>query len=71
MICDLFDFLSELLAWAVAIALSIITFAIIALAIVAEIKGEGDSPRIDAAYWAERGYDTTGCGAGYWEEGKP
>ena len=61
MFSDVFDVLCSLVGWAVAGVVTMLALVALALAVYDEIAGPQDNPRVDAAYWAERGYNVTGA----------
>lgn len=59
----LFDCLRDVLRFMLVIVLAILTLSalpFVFLRIVEVLTGQDSEPRVNAAYWAERGYDTTG-----------
>lgn len=57
------DYLRDLLRLMLVIVLAILTLSalpFVFLRIVEVLTGQDSEPRVNAAYWAERGYDTTG-----------
>lgn len=55
------DFMEALerLALGIAVLVALAASPFVVARAVEVMSGQDDEPRVDAAYWAERGYDTT------------